>query len=92
MFDKRLMKMCPESRRYIFGNIVLQWLELLMNAVMIGLIALSVEQLWQKDLTKKRRTVATYPDFHNDRCPVVRDKGRDTHELSGFTHGETGHA
>ncbi len=52
MFDKRLMKMCPESRRYIFGNIVLQWLELLMNAVMIGLIALSVEQLWQKNLTK----------------------------------------
>lgn len=52
MFDKRLMQMCPESRRYIFGNIVLQWLELLMNAVMIGLIALSVEQLWQKNLTK----------------------------------------
>ena len=50
MFDKRLMQMCPESRRYIFGNIVLQWLELLMNAVMIGLIALSVEQLWQKNL------------------------------------------
>ena len=52
MFDKRLMKMCPESRRYIFGNIVLQWLELLMNAVMIGLIALTVEQLWQKNLTE----------------------------------------
>ena len=52
MFDKRLMKMCPESRRYIFGNIALQWLELLMNAVMIGLIALSVEQLWQKNLTE----------------------------------------
>ncbi len=51
MFDKRLMQMCPESRRYIFGNIVLQWLELLMNAVMIGLIALCVEQLWQKNLT-----------------------------------------
>lgn len=51
MFDKRLMQMCPESRRYIFGNIVLQWLELLMNAVMIGSIALTVEQLWQKNIT-----------------------------------------
>ena len=39
MFDKRLMQLCPESRKYIIGNIILQWLELCLNAVMIGLIA-----------------------------------------------------
>ena len=38
MFDKRLMTMCPESRKYIAGNIVFQWIELLMNAVMIFII------------------------------------------------------
>ena len=40
MFDKRLMALCPESKKYIVGNILLQWLELCMNAVMIGLIKL----------------------------------------------------
>ena len=46
------MRLAHIYRSGIFGNIVLQWLELLMNAVMIGLIALTVEQLWQKNLTK----------------------------------------
>ncbi|MBQ8994420.1 MAG: hypothetical protein IJ091_01260 [Oscillospiraceae bacterium] len=46
MFDKRLMKMCPESRKYIAGNIILQWCELAMNATMIGLVAQIVEQIW----------------------------------------------
>ena len=45
MFDKRLMAMCPESKKYIAGNIIFQWLELCMNAVMIGLIAVSAEML-----------------------------------------------
>jgi ATP-binding cassette subfamily C protein len=39
MFDKRLMQMCPESRKYIFGNILLQFLELCCNAAMILIIA-----------------------------------------------------
>ena len=33
MFDKRLMAMCPESKKYIVGNIICQWIELLMNAL-----------------------------------------------------------
>lgn len=49
MFDKRLMKMCPESKKYIFGNIICQWIELIMNAVMIYIIAHSVEKLYFKD-------------------------------------------
>ena len=43
MFDKRLMKMCPESRKHIIGNILFQWAELIINAVMIGIIAMLVE-------------------------------------------------
>ena len=48
MFDKRLMRMCPESRKYIFGNILLQFLELCCNALMIVTIALSVQKLYEK--------------------------------------------
>lgn len=44
MFDKRLMKICPESRKYIIGNIVLQWLELMCNALMIYTVAQMIEQ------------------------------------------------
>lgn len=50
MFDKRLMQLCPDSRRYIAGNIALQWLELAMNAVMIALIARTVEEVWLQTL------------------------------------------
>lgn len=48
MFDKRLMQMCPESRKYIIGNIILQFLELCLNAVMIVTIAVSVQRLYEK--------------------------------------------
>ena len=48
MFDRRLMQMCPESRKYIIGNIILQFLELCLNAVMIVTIAVSVERLYEK--------------------------------------------
>lgn len=43
MFDKRLMKVCPESRKYIIGNVLLQWFELVCNALIFyelaGIIA-----------------------------------------------------
>ena len=47
MFDRRLMEVCPESKRYIVGNIVLQWLELCMNSVMILSVAMSIEKLYK---------------------------------------------
>lgn len=47
MFDKRLMKICPESRKYIIGNIVLQWLELMCNALMIYTVAQMIEQKYK---------------------------------------------
>ena len=46
VFDKRLTEMCPESRKYIVGNVVLQFLELCLNAAMIVTIALAVQNLY----------------------------------------------
>ena len=39
MFDKRLMTVCPESRKYIIGNMTLQWLELICSAVIFYAVA-----------------------------------------------------
>ena len=39
MFDKRLMKLCPKSRKYIVGNVFLKWLELICNALIFYIIA-----------------------------------------------------
>ena len=50
MFDKRLMTMCPESKKYIVLNIICQWTELLMNAVMIFVIANAVGKLYRKEI------------------------------------------
>ena len=46
MFDKRLTQLCPESKKFIAGNIILQWLELICNAAMIRLIAGSLDRLY----------------------------------------------
>ena len=51
MFDKRLMVMCPESKKYIVGNIICQWIELMMNAVMIFIISNAIGKLYRKEMT-----------------------------------------
>lgn len=53
MFDKRLMAMCPESKKYIALNIICQWTELLMNAVMIYCIASLVGRLYIRELSQQ---------------------------------------
>lgn len=40
--------MCPESKKYIFGNIILQFLELCCSVAMIVTIAVSVQKLYEK--------------------------------------------
>lgn len=50
MFDKRLMQVCPESKKYIIGNIILQFLELICNTIMIITIAKTVENLYRNGL------------------------------------------
>ena len=44
------MAMCPESKKYIALNIICQWTELLMNAVMIFVIANAVGKLYRKEI------------------------------------------
>jgi ATP-binding cassette subfamily C protein len=51
MFDKRLMKMCPGSRKYIAGNIICQWIELLMNTVMIFIVSNIVGTVYAQGVT-----------------------------------------
>ena len=46
MFDKRLTELCPESKKFIAGNIIFQWLELICNAVMISLISRNLDCLY----------------------------------------------
>ena len=51
MFDKRLMTVCPESKKYIVGNIILQWIELCLNAVMIVTIANTISNFYHDKWT-----------------------------------------
>ena len=50
MFDKRLMAMCPESKKFIVGNIICQWIELMMNTVMIFIISNAVGKLYRSEM------------------------------------------
>ena len=57
MFDKRLTQLCPESKKYIAGNIILQWLELALNTVMIITVAKTISKLYYKEWTMNDLTV-----------------------------------
>ena len=58
MFDKRLMAMCPESKKYIAGNIICQWTELIMNAVMIYIISNAVGKLYAREMTQNEMIIS----------------------------------
>lgn len=51
MFDKRLTELCPESKKFIVGNIIFQWLELFLNAVMILTTANAIQHFYLKEWT-----------------------------------------
>lgn len=57
MFDKRLTQLCPESKKYIAGNIILQWLELALNTVMIITVAKTISKLYYKEWTMSDLTL-----------------------------------
>ncbi len=57
MFDKRLTGLCPESKKYIAGNIILQWLELALNTVMIITVAKTISKLYYKEWTMSDLTL-----------------------------------
>lgn len=46
MIDKRLIRTVPESKKYIAGNVLLQWLSLLANISMMGAIAHFLQRLY----------------------------------------------
>lgn len=58
MFDKRLMAMCPDSKKYILGNILFQWAELWMNALMIYVIANAVGEMYVQDFTMREGIIS----------------------------------
>ena len=46
MFDKRLISMVSESKRYIAGNIVFQWLGMLANILLMSAVSLLLSDLY----------------------------------------------
>ena len=57
MFDKRLTELCPESKKFIVGNIILQWLELALNTVMIITVAQAISKLYNKEWSMHDLTI-----------------------------------
>lgn len=51
MFDHRLTEFCPESKKYILENVLLQWLDLFLNTAMVLLIAGIIQKLYDGSLT-----------------------------------------
>ena len=49
MFDRRLLRVCPDSKKYMVGNVLCQWLELMANALMMLLIAEAAGRLYRKE-------------------------------------------
>ena len=49
MFDRRLLRVCPDSKKYMAGNVLCQWLELMANALMMLLIAEAAGRLYRKE-------------------------------------------
>lgn len=49
MFDRRLLRVCPESKKYMAGNVLCQWLELILNALMMLLIAGAAGRLYRRE-------------------------------------------
>lgn len=48
MLDRRLLQICPESKRFIAGNIFFQWLELILSAGLYWLIASTIQYFYLK--------------------------------------------
>ena len=58
MIKKRLIGIVPESKKYIAGNVVLQWLSLAANIAMMGTIARLLQSLYEGSITNGQMTGA----------------------------------
>lgn len=53
MIDKRLIRMVPESKKYVAGNVLMQWISLAANVVLMMSITRFFASLYAKDVTGK---------------------------------------
>lgn len=49
MINKRLINTVKDSKKYIFSNVLCQWVSLLSNFVFVTCLALMIEKLWLKE-------------------------------------------
>lgn len=53
MIDKRLIRMVPESKKYVAGNVLMQWISLVANVVLMMSITRFFASLYAKNVTGK---------------------------------------
>lgn len=53
MIDKRLIGMVPESKKYVAGNVLMQWISLVANVVLMMSITRFFASLYAKNVTGK---------------------------------------
>ena len=53
MIDKRLIGMVPESKKYVAGNVLMQWISLAANVVLMMSITRFFASLYAKNMTGK---------------------------------------
>ena len=53
MIDKRLIRMVPESKKYVAGNVLMQWISLAPNVVLMMSITRFFASLYAKNVTGK---------------------------------------
>lgn len=57
MINKRLIGAVPESKKYIAGNVALQWCSLLANIAMMSAITELLAALYSGNVTQDRKSV-----------------------------------
>ena len=57
MINKRLINMVGESKKYVAGNVVMQWCNLAANVVIMGQVAGLLQKLYEKTADRKDYTV-----------------------------------
>ena len=53
MINKRLIGTVPESKRYIAGNVICQWISLAANIAMMGAVAGMFQGLYEGDISAR---------------------------------------
>lgn len=57
MINKRLINMVGENKKYVAGNVVMQWCNLAANVVIMGQVAGLLQKLYEKTADRKDYTV-----------------------------------